>query len=72
MPAVAAQLIVNAIDNAVLNGFEAGGVKDYMVNGRRLSRYTGLELVQLRREYERLAAVESRGGGTTYVKFVKP
>ncbi len=69
--ATAAEIVVS-IDSYMAGQLEAGGVQDYMIGGRRITRYPLADVLKLRTYYAKLAAAESRGADVTYVKFARP
>ena len=64
--------IVASIDAYMAGQLEAGGVKDYEIGGRKISRYPIAEILKLRTYYASLAAGQTRGSDVTYVKFMRP
>lgn len=67
-----AQQIVDAIDLHLHGNIEAGGVQDYMIGGKRITKHTLPHLLEARKHYAALAAANSRGNSVTYAKFKKP
>jgi hypothetical protein len=64
--------IVAAIDLYVSGQLEAGGVQDYMIGSRRITRYPIADILKLRSYYAKQAAASTRGADVTYVKFARP
>ena len=69
--ATAAEIVVS-IDSYMAGQLEAGGVQDYMIGGRRITRYPLAGVLKLRPDSAKLAAAEARGAGPDYSKFAGP
>jgi hypothetical protein len=64
--------IVTAIDAYIAGQLDAGGVQDYEIGGRKISRYPLSDILKLRTYYAKKAAADTRGADVTYVKFTRP
>jgi len=59
----------DAVRAAIYNTLELGGVQDYEIAGKKISRYSLKELRALDREYTAQIALETRGTGGSYAQF---
>ncbi len=69
--ATSPQAIIDAIDLALINELDAGGVKDYAIDGKRLTRRSADELIKLRKHFKHEVNLAARGSATTYAGFDK-